>query len=244
MKTPGPVKDLAALFGIAPSALRYWDEEGLIRFARNRENNYRVPVFQTMMDISDTLFYRGLSLPVKDIRRLPAMDGVSLNGLLAENENALQKKMEAMEASIKKIRSRQKLLALALALKNAPLTITEAALPAVRPFSFEDAQTVRRYAEDQHQAVILIDPAAPATPRFGIVTGEAGTLRPADASRRKYLYGLLWGDTEILEEHNGPMFWEEARRLGHKPGQLLGRYLVSFCEEKRYDYYEAWLELL
>lgn len=244
MKTPAPVKELAALFGIAPSALRYWDEAGLIRFQRNQENHYRVPVFQTMMDISDVLFYRGLSLPVKDIRRLPAMDGVSLDTLLRENENALQKKMEALEASIEKIRNRQNLLNLALRLKNAPLTITSALLPAVHPFSFEDAQTVRSYAENQHQAVILLDPAAPASPQFGMITGEAGTLRPADASQRQYLYGLLRADTEVLENHDGPLFWEAARKLGHTPGMLLGRYLVSFCEERRYDYYEGWLELL
>ena len=36
-------KKLADLFHVAPSALRYWDNEGLIRFERSTDNNYRMP---------------------------------------------------------------------------------------------------------------------------------------------------------------------------------------------------------
>ena len=42
------LKKLADLFHVAPSALRYWDNEGLIRFERSTDNNYRMPTWKTM----------------------------------------------------------------------------------------------------------------------------------------------------------------------------------------------------
>ena len=47
MKKDDCIAAVARLFGVAPSALRYWDRIGLVRFERDEQNNYRRPCVQT-----------------------------------------------------------------------------------------------------------------------------------------------------------------------------------------------------
>lgn len=239
MKEISSIKEVAELFHVAPSALRYWDDAGLIRFERGEDNNYRIPDFHTLLDICDVLFYRGLSLPVKDIKRIPAMDTAALGALLRQNGEVLERELEAIRASIGRLRAKQALLDRLEALKAAGLVPERASLPAIRPFSFGDAQTVRDYADNPSLAFILLDPAAPDAPYYGIASGEK-----APSPERLYLKGLFRGATERLDHHDGSLFWKRARELGYTPGLLTGRYLASACEDQRYDYYEGWLELL
>ena len=43
MKQINRIKEVSELFHIPSSALRYWDDEGLVRFERTADNNYRRP---------------------------------------------------------------------------------------------------------------------------------------------------------------------------------------------------------
>ena len=51
--------------GASPSALRYWEKQGLLHFPREEENGYRIPDLHMMIEISEVLFYRSLSLPLE-----------------------------------------------------------------------------------------------------------------------------------------------------------------------------------
>ena len=48
MKQINRIKEVSELFHIPSSALRYWDDEGLVRFERTADNNYRRPTSQTI----------------------------------------------------------------------------------------------------------------------------------------------------------------------------------------------------
>ena len=73
LETHQPYKGSVRLFHLPASALRYWDDEGLIRFERSKDNHYRCPTSQTMLDICDVIFYRSLSLSIKEIKSIPGM---------------------------------------------------------------------------------------------------------------------------------------------------------------------------
>ena len=73
MKHISRIKEVSELFHLPASALRYWDDEGLIRFERSKDNHYRCPTSQTMLDICDVIFYRSLSLSIKEIKSIPGM---------------------------------------------------------------------------------------------------------------------------------------------------------------------------
>ena len=78
----------------------------------------------------------------------------------------------------------------------------------------------------------------------GAVEKEAPpVLRPRDTSPQTYLYGLLRVATGDPEDNNGSVFFARAKEMGYRPRDLMGRYLMTICEDKRYEYYEGFLAL-
>ena len=71
------IKDAARYLGVAPSTLRYWEREGLVRAGRNRGNDYRQYALHDLIDASEIAFYRRLGVPVRELagyRTLSARD--------------------------------------------------------------------------------------------------------------------------------------------------------------------------
>ena len=63
------IKDAARYLGVAPSTLRYWEREGLVRAGRNRGNDYRQYALHDLIDASEIAFYRRLGVPVRELLR-------------------------------------------------------------------------------------------------------------------------------------------------------------------------------
>lgn len=246
MEEYGHITNVAKLFHIAPSALRYWDEAGLVRFERGADNNYRIPTVQTFLDICDVLLYRRLSIPVKDIRALPEMDLEAMRAMLIKNEQSLNQKIEELRGAVRQIRAKQKTIERLELLHAAPLTVVSVKLPEMREILFSDEQALQAYIKDPESAAILFAPPYNAVPDYGnfSAAGSGALLRQGDALPRDYLAGLLRIDSDNDLVHNAARFADWAGEHSRRAGALLGRYLLSSCEEgRRYDYYEAWLEL-
>lgn len=245
MKENNPMKKIAEVFHIAPSALRYWDSEELIRFERN-ENQYRYPTIQTMMDISDVMLFRSLAVPVRVIRRVPAMNTEELGAMLDERRENLENEIERMKGIVERIRLKRRMIRALEELKTAGPQKTRARLPALRAFSFDDERTVQTYVNDPYQCAVVLHPGA-GEPLYGIVAperaGKDALLFEGDREEAAYLRGLLRIDCEDGGRHSADSFARRARELGCGPGTLVGRYLISACEGRRYDYYEAWMRL-
>lgn len=243
MKENRSVKELAKLFQVAPSALRYWDRLGLIRFTRG-ENNYRLPNFDTMLDLCDVVYYRSISLPLEEVAQVPRRSVEELEEMLTRNRQSISEKIKALQEVEEKTKERQAMLARLQNLRKSGFQVVQVALPAIRPFSFEDPALVNTFIHDGYQAAILLQTSG-ALPQYGIFSpGYQGGLREQDDTEQPYLTGLLQLESYAPERGNQPAFYSEAKALGYTPGPLWGRYLITACEGSiRYDYYEAWLEL-
>lgn len=62
------IKEISELLKIAKTTLRYWESEGLFASPRNRGNNYREFSLDLLLDIGDIAFYRGLGVPIRDLK--------------------------------------------------------------------------------------------------------------------------------------------------------------------------------
>ena len=62
------VKELARLTGLTPRTLRYYDSIGLLRPARDRENDYRLYGPGEVDRLQQILLYRQMGLPLEEIR--------------------------------------------------------------------------------------------------------------------------------------------------------------------------------
>lgn len=247
MKDLETLGELSRLFHVAPSALRYWDREGLVRFERGEGNQYRYPTIQTMMDICEVLLMRSCAIPVKEIRRLPDMGAGEIGAMLQKNRRELERQIEELQTAMEKIRRKQELVRRVEELERAGFTVRMERLSAVAPFSFHDPKAVRRFVEDMGVSAVLLDPQGGGEPEFGLFLEEeeAGELlRERDGEPRPYLCGLLRMESGDIGRQNAGEFVAEARRGGFRPGEIIGRYLLSACEEgTRYDFYEGCLRL-
>lgn len=264
------ISEAARLFGVAASALRYWEEQGLVQFERNRENQYRLLSHQTILDLCEILLYRSASIPVKEIREMASMSPQEMNTVLMRNEKRLENQVQTLQAALEKLRTKEKALACWDQLKQNGLSVVCCRLPAMYTFSLYDEADIRAYVQDSSQSSILLDPIHPENTQYGIFQnlGKAA-IWPADSEERYYLYGLLQVNTEQPERHNADEFLEYAYRHGltvQTPCVFIGRYLITAHEEpeneekktdpsrlpertlqnsggERWDYYEAWLPL-
>lgn len=82
--------------------------------------------------------------------------------------------------------------------------------------------------------------------KYGILEikgdGES-SIREEDIGEKTFIKGLFWVNPKNLYDNNIIDFIKEADGLGYKCGQIIGIYLSSANEGKRYDYYEGWMEI-
>lgn len=263
MKHRDTVSEIAQLFHTSASALRYWEEAGLLHFDRDEENQYRLPTYQTLMDLCEVLFYRGISIPIKDILRLRAMDAASLENQLDTSQKSLEKQIEGLQSSVTKIKNMKRTLKRLQQLQDQGFTRVTCRLPTILPFSFQDADAISTYIHDSYNSVLYLDETV-SKPQYGLFQSlenkegspgkdirdcclsQAALLRPADSQDTLYLHGILEVESYSPLPLNAGDFQKEARRQGYRPGGFIGRYLVSLCPQEgasRHEYYETWMEI-
>lgn len=235
---------LADMFHVTPSALRYWDKQGLIRFERSLENNYRYPTIQSMLDICDILLNRSLSISIKEMKKIPEMNIEELEEILIQNEAKLLQQAEEIQKTIKRIHIKQKVLEkFNLLQKQTAFMIENKKFSAIKEFSFESESDLQRFVQDPTQCAILLIPGM--ENQYGLFSqqNEFPLLRKADTEERNYLKGILRLSSDDEKDNNHLEFFQEAKRLGGSPGSIFGQYLISTYDGRRYDYYEGWMEI-
>ncbi|MEQ2677917.1 MerR family transcriptional regulator [Enterocloster citroniae] len=259
MKQINRIKEVSELFHIPSSALRYWDDEGLVRFERTADNNYRRPTSQTMVDICDVMFYRSLSLSIKEIKAIPGMSVEEVGKTLDANAKHLEEQIILIRRTLDKLHTRQAMVRHILEMDHSHYETATDRLPAMKLFASDDKHALEVYVNDPYQTAILIRPETSQETQYGVFldpapsgilpdgpdTAITGTiLRSADAVPCLYLKGILKVNAALPSAHNARDFVKAARGMGYQTGALAGRYLLTASEGYRCDYYEAWLELL
>lgn len=92
------VQELANLSGVSVRTLHYYDQIGLLKPFQRSEGNYRIYGEQELIRLQQILFYRELSLPLKQIQQLlndPAFD--SLQSLEEHKRTLALKKAQLNE---------------------------------------------------------------------------------------------------------------------------------------------------
>ena len=67
------IRDAARLLGVAPSTLRYWEDQGIIRAERDPASRYRKYGLSALVDASEIVLFRSMGVPV-------CLDDLGLSG--------------------------------------------------------------------------------------------------------------------------------------------------------------------
>ena len=244
MKKVDSIGRVAEKLNIAPSTLRYWDKEGLIHFTRNDENNYREINFKTIMDICDIMLFREISIPIKEIKEYQNYDLDDMEKGLKKGKVNIIKQIKELEKIVSKIEYREKMIFKLDNLKEENFKIEENRFDSIYSFDFDNQEYARIYLEDPYKIFAL---KKGDNFQYGIIDSageEKKLIRKSDKGNKKFIKGLFKVNSENTEDTNIHEFVEYANSLGYKYGFLIGNYIISVMEDKKYDYYEGWLELL
>ena len=97
------VRKLAALAGVTPRSLHYYDEIGLLPPSRIAENGYRCYDAGSLLRLQQILLYRELDLPLAEIKRI--LDGEAFDALssLRGHQETLHQRIKRTEKLIASI---------------------------------------------------------------------------------------------------------------------------------------------
>ena len=209
------ISEAAEAMGVAPSALRFWESEGLINFERARDNNYREPSAQNLLQLFDIVLYRSLDIPIAQIKSCFGADRRELERIFERNAAAVAEKIAALAETGRRIEERRAALLTTFLTEERGWDIVRIPRPRFRPYD---------YANKSDVALVLND-----------CTEEEG--------EREYVRGLLRVVTETQMPENAEEMHRFAESLGRRGGEIFGRYLVTAAENGvRTDFYEAFLE--
>jgi DNA-binding transcriptional MerR regulator len=94
------INKLAQLAGVSTRTLRYYDQIGLLPPVRIGENGYRYYDQDNLLQLQQILFYRQLSVPLKDIQSILTAPEFETQQALEDHRSALQHKASQLEMLI------------------------------------------------------------------------------------------------------------------------------------------------
>ncbi len=84
------IKEMADLAGLTTRALRYYDQEDILKPTRIGENGYRYYDRESLLTLQQILFFRELDVPLKEIRHLLSRTHFDLTSSLRKHQDAIQ----------------------------------------------------------------------------------------------------------------------------------------------------------
>ena len=217
------ISETAEAMGVAPSALRFWESEGLISFERTRENNYREPSAQNLLQLFDIVLYRSLDIPIAQIKACFGADRHELKDIFERNGEAVAQKIAALTETGKRIEERKVALVKTFETEARGFDIVRIKHPRFRPYDYSNKSDIALVLNDCTASGIVISRDMKSS-RFVTFDGEEG-------GEREYVRGLLRVVTETQVPENAADFHANILRQTGTRGKYKGR----VCRDK-----ESW----
>lgn len=247
MKKDLHISDVADLFGVPVSTLRYWEKEGLVKFERSDENNYRSASMVTIRNLCDITFYRTLSVPIEKLRSLLQMNYNDIEQVLLQNKESLYIEIEKLHHTIENIDAKLDQIETLKRLKEVPTEFVTESMKAVRAFDLLESSDLRNLVNFERKLIVMIPPYQPKSYHYGAFVEDdyppEKLVRKKDGEPKLYFKILMQTSYDKIEENNLNYYYDYLENMGYEPGLAMGKVLVSGYEDKLYNYYETWIEV-
>lgn len=246
MKEHYSIKEISDLFNIPKSTLRYWDAEGLIHIERNPQNGYRIYTETQLLELSDIQFFRNLNVPIQQLKKVSTFDSILLAKMFLETEQNVAIEIERLQKVQVGIQTRLKKMNIVKHLKKQPYQDSQPDFDAMIQLDITNKENIAIYLNDPSTFLLKIHSPDKNTLDYGLATSGQNTSnllwqKPKKTKRfKECLLKVLVDDPSV---HNLQEHLDALASLDYKTGVTVARYLVSFTEEERFDYYHAWIEI-
>ena len=252
MKELYSIKEIAQLYQLPKSTLRYWEEKGLIHPSRNQANSYRIYDLKELIDIGDIAFYRNLNVPIKVLKKYRDMNYQQLSNMVTAAEASVLKQMDELNAIKKGLQERKEKLALINSLPSLNYQREQPDMEKMITYMYDDTHHVPTFQNDPYSFGVHIDVSKEEQHLFvteALVVPaslESSSLvwqRPATASVDYRMALIKMNTSTPLGTDDVAQHIATLRGMGFETKSVVGRYLCTFNEAERYDYFKAWFEV-
>ncbi len=237
----------ACYIGVAPSTLRYWEDQGLVRSQRDCRSGYRRYTLHDLMEAGEVAFYRELGISVKALKDFRSFTVGEFSAVLADARVDLDERIEELLRMKRRVDEQLELNACAERLSAGEMSCETPLFRRLDVIDYDSPVQWRVLMEDPGRYGVYVDAAhADVAVEAVIDFGEHAAGEPlwlADEVADDVLWKecLLKCDAETGASNANDLF-AEARSCGMTPLHLVGRLLLTASEETRCDWYQCWME--
>ncbi|TCO85116.1 DNA-binding transcriptional MerR regulator [Frisingicoccus caecimuris] len=240
------IGEIAKMFDIASSKLRYWESQGILAGCRNKKNGYREYDVSDLMTISDVIFYQSLGLSLKHISEIELLNLPDHNTLCQQQMAELQKQQQEIEGRIRKLQWHIDALNEITFLREKPYTLETMETLCIVPFELIEIEKLRQYIENPYlYSRVQHTKTLPA---------ERRGLAVPTCEREQYPE-ILWHGSGtfavcLMREQicpgypNDLQYHMEQIQKSHQTGYIISRFLTCGAENGiPYDFYKTYIEI-
>ena len=244
------IGEIARFFDIPASTLRYWEDKGVLRPEKGREDRYREYTIEDLMTISDVVFYKNLGLQLKEIREMDDTSPEQHGKLFTEKLSELERQQELLARRIEKLRRHMQAVKMLTDLREHPYQESDIDTECIVSFDLIERDKLRQYIENPYLYSWVQHTQTLPQERRGL-TVSAGMCSSFPKS------SILWQKQSIRyvtflmrEEVTAGFPNDLAKHLAHIQkshctGAIISRFLLCARENgKIYDFYKTFVEIL
>lgn len=246
MKQPLSIGEISKLLKVPKSTLRYWESEGLFDLPRNGSNNYREYSYNTLVSISDLVYYRSLNMPLKEMKRLKELTPLQLKESLKMLDKNLDEEINRLLKSKGELKNRMENMNCYMKLVQSPYQQEKIDFSMLYFFDYNSSESWAECINNQYENIIYFekDSKSPMICITKAYTEESSLLWEAKDVNRSYITFPLEFEYGNPSAKDFIPHFEKIQRLGYETNKIFGRYLFSAFEGRHCDFYKGYAELL
>lgn len=240
---------IADFFQIPTATLRYWEEVGLIKPAKNKENDYREYSIDDLMTISDILFYKNLGLPLKQIKSMERTDVSDHKQLLESKRADLVNQRAEIDKRIQRLQHHLSAIDTLHEFEENPFQLTDIDTEYILPFELIEIDKLKQYIENPYLYSRVQHSDKISEERRGLaILRNQGCLIPEGQilwkkTGTQYVACLLKEEITDGFPNNLPQLLKKVQSEYHT-GYIISRFLLCAQEGgKLYDFYKTYIEI-
>ncbi|MEG0255573.1 MerR family transcriptional regulator [Vagococcus sp.] len=245
------IGEIAKLFQISPSKIRYWEEKEVFCPRRDVENDYRLFNLQSSIELLDVIFYRNLNVPIQKMKHFNRLSPTAIYAILEDTEEDVRNELIELEEKLEGIARRKEQLESLFSLKERGYQEEVIPMRKIVSSDMSDAEGIQIQLEYLTNFVLYKEKVQDIEFKIGLSVPidyqwqKEVLWQKDDHEEARYITCLMETDSEYFNESNIKEHEDALEKQGYEVKRVLASYLATASDEHEnsVDYYKVWLEV-
>ena len=240
------IKDIAKVFNVSKSALRFWEKNGYLSSKRNEVNDYRLYTKEEIFEIADFVVYRDFGIPLDEIKNISNSPAEYSKEILQSRNVIIKQQIQKLMASQKLLETKLQQLEELERLRKECYSFCELKPIRIMIWSLENPSILNYVQDPYHHPFCALSLPPYETCAEGVVIsedyhGDGGIIYESDGTDKgPYMEFLMKSAFADAGENDLMVHINAIRDMGYETGPVVFYYLTSGVENgTKLDYYKG-----